>query len=71
MQNEITSGNYKATVKAVVDCCGDCAFRVTVAYMDRGVAGIDAASDRVRFSKNFGTEKAAMTAARRELAKCA
>ena len=64
--NEITSGNYKATVKQIQDGYGDTAFRVMVLC----ITGTHEAGD-VLFMKNYNTERAAMTAARRELKKAA
>jgi len=66
MNNEITSGNYKATVKQIQDGYGDTAFRVIVLCM----TGTHIEGD-VRFMKNYDTERAAMAAARRELKKAA
>ena len=66
MNNQITSGNYKATVKQIQDGYGDTAFRVMVLCM----TGTHEAGD-VLFMKNYNTERAAMTAARRELKKAA
>ena len=66
MNNEITSGNYKATVNQIQDGYGDTSFRVMVLCM----TATHEAGD-VLFMKNYNTERAAMTAAHRELKKAA
>lgn len=71
MKHEIITGNYKATIKQVIDGYGDTVFRATVVYLDKGAQGIDAASERVRFAKSYDKESKALQAAKKELQKCA
>ena len=64
MQNEITTGNYKATVKQVTDGYGDSVYRVKVLYTNGARFNGD-----VLFLKDYSTPQMAMAAARREIEK--